>query len=105
MIEASISWIHEPAFGHSTGTHGIRLRQAELTPRFTAGCATGRGYRRTARRRPRAVRRQCPFAFASGNSVRISKIEIMGSTRTNRNISITNIPMVPMKVAQSHTVG
>src|SRR5271166_209418 len=36
------------------------------------------------------------FTSASGNSVRISKIEIMGRMRTNRNMAARNMPMVPM---------
>ena len=36
------------------------------------------------------------FTSASGRRVRISKIEIAGSTRRNRNISIRNMPIVPM---------
>src|SRR6476619_1221908 len=46
-----------------------------------------------------------PFTFASGTSARISKIEIIGSTRMNRKNSITNSPMVPKNVIQSHRVG
>src|SRR5271169_3653010 len=42
---------------------------------------------------------------ASGSSVRISKIEIIGRMRTNRNIAARNMPMVPMKVIQSQRVG
>src|SRR5882672_5568204 len=41
------------------------------------------------------------YSFSS----RISAMEIAGSTRTNRKINMTNIPMVPMKVAQSQNVG
>src|SRR4029079_11320039 len=36
--------------------------------------------------------------------VRISKIEIIGTNRTNRKMSDANMPSVPTKVAQSHTV-
>ena len=36
--------------------------------------------------------------LASGTSVRISKIEIIGRKRTNRNNSVRNNPIVPMKV-------
>jgi hypothetical protein len=36
------------------------------------------------------------FTSASGQSVRISKIEIAGRKRTNRNMAARNIPMVPM---------
>ena len=32
-------------------------------------------------------------------------LEIAGKTRTNRKINMTNMPMVPMKVAQSQNVG
>ena len=42
---------------------------------------------------------------ASGSRVRISKIEIMGRMRTNRNMQARKKPMVPMKVIQSHRVG
>ncbi len=45
------------------------------------------------------------FTSASGNSVRISKIEIMGRMRTNKKMAARNIPMVPMKVIQSQRVG
>src|SRR5262245_16148969 len=43
--------------------------------------------------------------LASGTSVRISKIEIIGRKRTKRNSRVTNNPMVPMKVDQSQKVG
>src|SRR5580704_2083145 len=36
---------------------------------------------------------------------RISAMEIAGSTRTNRKINMTNMPIVPIKVAQSQNVG
>jgi hypothetical protein len=36
------------------------------------------------------------FTSASGSRVRISKIEIEGSTRRKRNISIRNMPIVPV---------
>src|SRR5215475_82999 len=45
------------------------------------------------------------FTSASGSSVRISKMEIIGRTRTNRNSSVTNRPIVPMNVDQSQNVG
>src|SRR5258708_23287833 len=41
----------------------------------------------------------------SATSSRISAMEIAGRTRTNRKIRVTNMPMVPMKVAQSQNVG
>ena len=43
--------------------------------------------------------------FASGSSVRISKIEIIGRKRMNRNSSVRNRPIVPMNVDQSQNVG
>src|SRR5262245_21403349 len=49
--------------------------------------------------------RAVPSGFASGTSVRISKIEIIGRKRRNRNSSARNKPMVPTYVAQSHVVG
>ncbi len=45
------------------------------------------------------------FTSASGSRVRISKMEIMGSRRTNRKIAARNMPMVPMYVIQSQRVG
>src|ERR1700722_366074 len=36
------------------------------------------------------------FTPASGSRVRISKIEIMGRMRTNRNMAARNMPIVPM---------
>src|SRR5690606_42037672 len=45
------------------------------------------------------------FTCDSGSSVRISKMEIIGSTRTNRNISVRNRPIVPASVAKSQNVG
>src|SRR5580698_8449658 len=45
------------------------------------------------------------FTSASGSSVRISKIEIMGRMRTNRNMHIRNMPMVPKKVMKSQRAG
>src|SRR5712692_1209910 len=41
----------------------------------------------------------------SATSSRISAMEIAGRTRTKRKSKVTNIPMVPMNVAQSQTVG
>src|SRR5216684_1269046 len=41
----------------------------------------------------------------SATSSRISAMEIAGRTRTNRKIRVTNMPMVPMNVAQSQNVG
>src|SRR3984885_13331307 len=45
------------------------------------------------------------FTSASGSRVRISKIEISGNRRRNRNIAARNMPMVPMYVIQSQRVG
>src|SRR5262249_38076256 len=44
-------------------------------------------------------------SFASGKMVRISKIEIIGRKRRNKNSSAKNSPIGPTCVAQSHTVG
>src|SRR6266849_3913302 len=41
----------------------------------------------------------------SATSSRISAMEIAGRTRTKRKIRVTNMPMVPMNVAQSQNVG
>src|SRR5229473_693937 len=41
----------------------------------------------------------------SATSSRISAMEFAGRTRTNRKIRVTNMPMVPMNVAQSQNVG
>jgi len=41
----------------------------------------------------------------SATSSRISAMEIAGRTRTKRKRSVTNMPMVPIKVAQSQNVG
>src|SRR5712664_2299340 len=41
----------------------------------------------------------------SATSSRISAMEIAGRTRTNRKIRVTNMPIVPMNVAQSQKVG
>ena len=46
-----------------------------------------------------------PLIFASGTIVRISKIEIIGSTRMNRKNSVRNSPIVPKNVIQSQRVG
>src|SRR5207249_5864718 len=43
--------------------------------------------------------------FACGRIVRISKIEIIGRNLRNRNNSVRNSPIVPMKVDQSQIVG
>ena len=43
--------------------------------------------------------------FASGRIVRISKIEIIGRKRRNRNSSARNRPIVPTNVDQSQNVG
>ena len=48
--------------------------------------------------------RPSSFTAASGTIVRISKIEIIGTKRMNRNSSHANRPSVPTKVAQSQTV-
>src|SRR5579872_684365 len=45
------------------------------------------------------------FTSASGSSVRISKIEMLGSNRKKRNMHAVKKPKVPMNVAQSHRVG
>src|SRR5258705_417186 len=45
------------------------------------------------------------FTFASGRIVRISKIEIIGRKRRNRNRSERNKPIVPRNVDQSQNVG
>ena len=42
---------------------------------------------------------------ASGKIVRISKIEIIGRKRMNKNNSVKKKPIVPMNMAQSHCVG
>jgi len=42
---------------------------------------------------------------ASGRIVRISKIEIIGRKRMNKNRSAKKNPIVPMNMAQSHCVG
>src|SRR5205807_7988773 len=44
-------------------------------------------------------------SFASGSSVRISKIEIIGKMRMNRKNAAMKKPSVPMYVIQSHLVG
>src|SRR6266576_5336606 len=41
----------------------------------------------------------------SATSSRISAMEIAGRTRTNRKSNMTNMPIVPMSVAQSQNVG
>src|SRR5713101_4638045 len=41
----------------------------------------------------------------SATSSRISAMEIAGRTRTNRKIRVTNMPIVPMNVAQSQNVA
>ena len=45
------------------------------------------------------------FTSASGSRVRISKIEIMGRMRRNRNMQARKKPSVPTKTAQSQRVG
>jgi hypothetical protein len=42
---------------------------------------------------------------ASGRIVRISKIEIIGRKRINRNSSVKKKPIVPTNIPQSHCVG
>src|ERR1041385_3917231 len=42
---------------------------------------------------------------AAGRIVRISKIEIIGRKRMNRNSSAKKNPIVPITVAQPHCVG
>src|SRR5438067_1777090 len=51
------------------------------------------------------ITRRSSSTFASGRMVRISKIEIIGRNRRNRNSSDRNNPIVPTNVAQSHRVG
>src|SRR5882724_9341804 len=53
----------------------------------------------------RAVQHYFSSSDVSATSSRISAMEIAGRTRTNKKINMTNRPMVPMKVAQSQTVG
>ena len=52
-----------------------------------------------------ALMRLPPCTCASGSSVRISKIEIIGKKRMNKNKRHRNRPIVPAKVAQSQNVG
>src|SRR5262245_5995018 len=52
-----------------------------------------------------AVHATSSLTSASGTSVRISKIEIIGNRRTNRNNNDTKSPIVPMNVDQSQNVG
>ena len=49
--------------------------------------------------------RSSSSTFASGSIVRISKIEIIGRKRRNRNSSVRNSPIVPTNVDQSQNVG
>src|SRR5207248_8302771 len=58
--------------------------------------------------RHQSVNRNVPHSAltsASGNKVRISKMEITGRMRKKRNMHAANRPMVPMKVIQSQRVG
>src|SRR5581483_4837185 len=45
------------------------------------------------------------FTVACGNNCRISKMEIIGRMRMNRNIAATNSPTVPNRVKKSQRVG
>src|SRR5215467_7790427 len=51
------------------------------------------------------LRTSSSSTFASGSSVRTSKMEIMGSRRMNAKNRNRNRPMVPMYVAQSQRVA
>ena len=60
---------------------------------------------------PIAIRGSCSAVGSSGAlmrflwaPVRISKIEIIGRNRTNRNSRKKNSPIEPMNIAQSQTV-
>ena len=44
-------------------------------------------------------------SVASGRIVRISKIEIIGRKRRNKNSKVKKNPIVPMNIPQSHIVG
>src|SRR5258708_3907809 len=52
-----------------------------------------------------AVQHYLSSSEVSATSSRISAMEIAGRTRTKRKIRVTNMPIVPMKVAQSQNVG
>src|SRR3981189_985735 len=52
-----------------------------------------------------AVQHYLSSSEVSATSSRISAMEIAGRTRTNRKIRVTNMPIVPMNVAQSQNVG
>src|SRR6267378_955947 len=52
-----------------------------------------------------AVQHYLSSSEVSATSSRISAMEIAGRTRTKRKIRVTNMPMVPMNVAQSQNVG
>ena len=45
------------------------------------------------------------YSSASGRIVRISKIEIIGRNRRNRNSNVKKKPIVPTNIPQSHIVG
>src|SRR6187397_2859361 len=60
---------------------------------------------RTAGRLHRAPPDPPSPGFASGTSVRISKMEIIGRKRRKRNSSARNKPIVPTYKPQSQTVG
>jgi len=45
------------------------------------------------------------FTSACGNIVRISKIEIIGKKRRNRNSKLMKRPIVPKNIPKSHLVG
>src|SRR5262249_19917739 len=53
----------------------------------------------------RTYRTYASSTSASGRIVRISKIEIIGRKRINRNSNAKKNPIVPMNIAQSHWLG
>ena len=90
--------VHPPvAFADA---RGASPRRARSDPR------TRPSGRKSARlRRSHQITRRSSSTFASGRIVRISKIEIIGRKRRNRNSSVRNRPIVPTKVDQSQNVG
>ena len=90
-----------PSAGSPRDRRGASPRRARSDRRTRPSGRRRRRRRRCASHAPAGPRPPSPPAASS----RISKIEIIGRKRRNRNSSVRNRPIVPTKVDQSQNVG
>ena len=80
---------------HGKGAKGVNLLIARVA-RALAGCHQSARSIELRQQPVNGSARHSGLTSASGKSVRISKMEIMGRMRTNRNMAARNMPIVPM---------